>query len=659
MSCRGNKAKVRADMSCHGMNVGSSGDCDAVVALVGNANVGKSAIFNQLTGLEQTVGNWPGKTVERAEGLLFHNGVRLRMVDLPGTYSLSTGTAEESVAQEYLLSGAADIVINVIDATALERNLFLTLQLIETGIPVVAVLNLTDAARQRGIRIDVRKLGMLLGIPVVETVAVHGRGIHELIDEAIRLLKKGTRSRRTVRYGPEVERAVTGLEALMRRGKRSRWKALRLLEGDAGLSRRMRQKHPDVVERASALSLELGDHHGEPASTVLASERYAVAGRVAREVMHVSSAINGRGAEMLDRLSLHPVLGYVLMIVVMLAILAFISILGGWIAQGIERAFESANPRMDGFGPGLLWNGAVVGLYSALGVAFGFLLPFYLILSALENSGYLPRIAFLMDRPCHLMGLHGKASVPFIVAFGCNVPACVGCRIIETKRDRLIATFLSTLIPCSARTIVILGIVGTYMGPLWAISIYIIDFLLILAIGRILNATVKGRSVGIIMEVPPFRKPVPRLLARQAWARFRPFLVMAVPLIVLGSTVIEGLRLAHAMDELTLWMSPMTVGWLGLPAFTGVLFLLGILRKEAALVFLAAVAGTVDIAAAMSPVQMFVFALVMTIYIPCTATIAALAREVGWKNTAIITFSEIGLALLVGGITYRALLPFI
>jgi ferrous iron transport protein B len=339
----------------------------------------------------------------------------------------------------------------------------------------------------------------------------------------------------------------------------------------------------------------------------------------------------------------------------MLIILVLISIVGNFVAGNLERLFESVNPHVEGWAADLAWNGGMVGLYASLGVAFGFLLPFYLILSFLENSGYLPRVAFLMDRPCHAIGLHGKASIPLIVGFGCNVPACIGCRIIETKRDRLLATILSTLIPCSARTVVILGIVGTYMGPLWAVSLYIIDFLLIIAVGKAMSVVMKGRSPGLIMEMPPFRRPVPRLVARQAWARFVPFLKEAVPFIVFGSMVIEALRIVHMLDEIYWFISPLTVMWLGLPAFTGALFILGIMRKEAAVALLGVVAGTVDVASVMSPVQMFVFTLVMMLYIPCLATITVLGKEIGWKNTALITMGEIGLALFVGGITFRLL----
>jgi len=652
-------------MSCHGEPSGE-GECrdgELVIALVGNANVGKSAIFNQLTGLEQAIGNWPGKTVEKAEGVLLHHGKRIRIIDLPGTYSLMARSEDERITRGFLLSGKADVIVNVVDATALERNLFLTVQLLGIGTPVVIALNLVDAARKRGILIDSSNLEKALQTNVIPTVAVQGAGVHELVDAALAV--KG-RPRKTtpdsLRYGPEIEQRIDKLASLLsflRTRQPSRWLAIKLLERDRPLLRRFARREPRLPDAVKILSDECSSLHGEPCSTIIASERYALVGRISQESQDFVSDKGKKNADRLDSVSMHPVWGYVVMLAVMLTILAFISIVGAVVATVIERAFESANPHAPEWWSQLAWNGGFVGLYAALGVALGFLLPFYLILSILENSGYLPRIAFLMDRPCHAVGLHGKASVPLITAFGCNVPACLGCRIIENRRDRLIATFLSTLVPCSARTAVILGIVGTFMGPLWAMALYVVDFAILVGLGRILHRFMKGASVGIIMEIPPFRWPVPKLVGRQAWARFRPFLETAVPLIVLGSLAIEGLRQAHALDEITDWMTPVTVWWLGLPAFTGVLFLLGILRKEAAVVLLASVANTVDIPSVMTPVQMFVFALVIMLYIPCIATITALGRETGWRIAGIITAGEIGLAILAGGIAFRVLSPFI
>jgi len=345
----------------------------------------------------------------------------------------------------------------------------------------------------------------------------------------------------------------------------------------------------------------------------------------------------------------------VLMFAIMLSILMFMSFFGGWLSATLRNLFESVNPHVIGLLPDLVWNGGVVGLYATLAVALGFILPFYLILGVLEDSGYLPKIAYLMDRPCHTIGLHGKACIPLLLGFGCNVPACVGCRIMETKRDRLITVFLSTMVPCSARTVVILGLVGAYVGVQWAIGLYVVDFMLIFIIGRILNRLLPGVSVGIIMEMPPYRLPSGKVVLKQAWNRFKPFLMTALPLIILGSIVVEAMRITDVLSLVSATLSPVTVVWLGLPAFTGFLFIFGVIRKEAALVLLATAAGTADIRAVMSPVQMIVFAFVIMIYVPCVATIAALVRETGWKKAGLISFTEIGLAVLLGGIAFRLL----
>jgi ferrous iron transport protein B len=264
-----------------------------------------------------------------------------------------------------------------------------------------------------------------------------------------------------------------------------------------------------------------------------------------------------------------------------------------------------------------------------------------------------------MDRPCHTIGLHGKACIPLLLSFGCNVPACVGCRIMETKRDRFIAIFLSTLVPCSARTVVILGLVGAYVGIQWALGLYLFDFILIFLIGRLLNRILPGMSVGIIMEMPPYRLPSGKVIVKQAWNRFKPFLITALPLIIIGSIIIEAMRITNILSLVSNALSPITVAWLGLPAFTGFLFIFGVLRKEAALILLMTAAGTLQIQSVMSPEQMIVFALVIMLYIPCIATIAALVRETGWKNATLITLTEVGLAIFIGGIAFRILTIFI
>jgi ferrous iron transport protein B len=635
---------------------------DLVIALAGNANVGKSSIFNQLTGLGQIIGNWPGKTVEKAEGMLLHHSKHINIIDLPGIYSLSTYSQEEIVSREYIAQGHPDVVVNVVDATALERNLFFTLQLLEMGTPLVIALNLVDAAKKKGITINEKKLQKLLNTPVVPTIATKGIGVHEIVDNAIiQATRRSPTNKNALRYGPEIETRIEKLERFLTKvelGYPPRWTAIKLLEGDSEIVNKVNQKDTTVIVAATILAGEISDIHKESCSTVIASERYAVSARIVKEVQTFKESEKPSMSERLDALSMHSVGGYVLMFTIMLSILIFMSLFGGWFSETIQNLFESVNPHISGIWPDLFWNGGVVGLYATLSVALGFILPFYLILGFLEDSGYLPKIAYLMDRPCHTIGLHGKACIPLMLSLGCNVPACVGCRIMETKRDRFISIFLSTLVPCSARTVVILGLVGAYVGIQWALVLYIFDFALIFVIGRILNRFLPGVSVGIIMEMPSYRLPSGKVILKQAWNRFKPFLITALPLIILGSIIIEAMRITDVLSLVSNALSPVTVVWLGLPAFTGFLFIFGILRKEASLILLMTAAGTGDIRSAMSPVQMIVFALVIMIYVPCVATIAALVREIGWKKAGLITLTEIGLAMFIGGLGFRLLILF-
>ena len=636
---------------------------DLIIALAGNANVGKSVIFNQLTGLGQIIGNWPGKTVEKAEGILVHHGEKIKVIDLPGIYSLSTYSQEELVSREYIALGQPNVVVNVVDSMALERNLFFTLQLIEMQIPLVLAVNFIDIAKKKGVNINYQLLGEILGLPVIPTSATKGIGVHEIVDESLELFEKKIKQNAlSIKYGPEIENRIEKLESELKKtdfGYPLRWTAIKLLEEDSEIIRILKNKAPNVVETANGLCKEIERIHKEPCASVISSERYATAARIVSEIQTYQKPEKSSLGERLDNLTMHNIWGYIVLFILMLAILGFISFFGGWLSEVLQNLFEQFNPKLSGFWPELAWNGGVVGFYASLGVALGFILPFYFILGVLEDSGYLPKIAYLMDRPSHLMGLHGKACMPLLVGFGCNVPACVGCRILETNRDRLIAVVLSTLVPCSARTVVILGLVGAFVGVEWAVSLYIFDFLLIFLIGRLLNKILPGTSVGIIMEMPPYRTPSAKVVMKQAWVRFKPFLITAIPLIILGSLIVEAMRLTDVLTMISDFLSPVTVVWLGLPAFTGFLFIFGVLRKEAALVLLTIVAGTSDISSVMSPLQMIVFALVIMIYVPCVATIAAMVKETGWKHALEITIFEICLAVLIGGIAFRLLDSFL
>ncbi|MFA5629088.1 MAG: ferrous iron transport protein B [Dehalococcoidales bacterium] len=639
----------------------SEGDSDAkklTLALAGNVNVGKSTIFNQLTGLVQETGNWGGKTVDIKRGTLSHHGLQIDIVDLPGIYSFATYSTEEQITQEYILTQRPDVIINVVDATSLERNLFFTLQLREMGLPVVTVLNYGDEARKKGIHVDAKLLQELLGIPVIEAIAVKGIGVHELVDAALDLVKNPPQQNNgKLEYGKEVEQRISQTIALLGEGLSEdvpKWQAIQFLEGNYSSITADNKNLSDITAKAQELAGELVAMHGEDITTIISAERFALAASIATKVT-ASKPPAKKFSDLMDSIALHPIFGYFMFFLTLSVILIFVSFFGEWFSDLVEGFFESIKPVITGPAMDIFWNGGVIGFYAALIVAIGFILPFFLILSWLGESGYLPRIAFLMDRPCHTIGLHGMSSIPLIMALGCNVPACMACRVMNNKRDRLIATFLTTMVPCAARTSIVLGLVGAFIGWQWAVGLLFFQFLLIYVVGLILGRIMPSTAPGIIMEIPEYRWPRLKNVWRQAWFRFREFLVIGVPLIVIGSVVIETMNVYNWLEYLTNILAPVTVSWLGLPAFTGVLLIFGILRKEANLALLFSFAGGAAITSIMSPLQMVVFTIVILIYIPCISTIAVLLKETGVKATTLMVLGEITLAILIGGVAYRVL----
>ncbi len=631
---------------------------DLTIGLAGNANVGKSVIFNALTGMNQIIGNWPGKTVELAEGSFDFKGKHVRVVDLPGIYSLSTYSQEEIVSREFIAEARPDVVIDVVDSTVLERNLYFTLQLRELGAPLVVALNMIDLAAKEGLSVDENKLSDLLGVPVVRTSGAAGKGLDTLIDAC--LAAAGRAPVAVIRYGKEIEAALAslaekiGMAALPAQLMQypARFLAIKLLERDAEI---MRQCAGD--ERLMALVTELTGQleqlHGETSGGIIAAERYNVCARfAAASVRRPKRGEEGAG-DRLDRVLLHHILGWAVLAAVMFAVFGAIFVVGGTVSAGLDRLsawMQAGFMRLPivSWLRDFLWNGLIQGMLAGVSVALPYIVPFYVILSFLENSGYLARMAFLTDSIMHRMGLHGKAFMPLILGFGCNVPAVLGTRIMERDRDRFITGVLATLVPCSARTIVILGLVGAFMGFWPALSLYAISLLIIFAVGRTLNRLIPGTNPGLIMEMPRLKWPPFRITMKQTWFRLKDFVTFAFPVIAGGSVALYVVQKLGWLAAVTDWAAPFTQGFLGLPPIALVVLVFGILRKELALIMLAALMHTQNLALVMSPRQMYVFALIVMLYVPCVSTIAALKREFGNRRAALVSIGEIILALLLG-----------
>jgi ferrous iron transport protein B len=633
-----------------------------IIALAGNANVGKSVIFNYLTGLHQHIGNWPGKTVERAEGTLTFKGYTIDIVDLPGIYSLSTYSLEELVSRKYIAVEKPDVVINVVDASVLERNLFFTLQLMELETPMIVALNQLDMAKKKGIEIDTGMLEKFLGVPVIATVATKGTGISQLLEKAIEVIEKGQTSRHEVKFGEEVEERIAKITQMLRDVQfyyPARYTAIKLLEADEEITKEIKRLAPETVETVNKLASEIENLHGHPCSTVITSERYEAAGQIARKAQKLAPPMKLTKRERLHDLTTHRVAGYLIMVSSLLLIFFSVFTFGNYISDILGNLLNRLEPISTSLlGNGILgqlvWDGAVQGLIAGLTVAVPYILPFYVVLYFLEDSGYLSRVAFLMDNAMHKIGLHGKAFIPMMLGYGCNVPGCLGCRIMETERESTLAAFVTTLVPCAARTVIILGLVGRFIGIQWALVLYVFDLFVIFALGRLAFRLLPGEPSGLIMEMADYRMPDPKTVVKQTWFRLAEFIKIAFPLIIVGSLVIKAADVFGLLNPVANLLSPVTVAWLGLPVITGVTLIFGVLRKELSLILLAALLAPVGLQA-LTPVQMVVFTLVAMFYIPCIATISALVRELGAKKALFITLFEIAFAITLGGVALRLL----
>jgi len=629
------------------------------IALAGNANVGKSVIFNQLTGSRQIIGNWPGKTVERAEGSLDIDGYDMTLVDLPGIYSLSTYSMEELVTREYIAYEKPDVIINVVGAAVLERNLFFTLQLIEMDVPLVICLNQMDIAEDMGITIDSQKLQEMLGRPVVTTVASTGKGIRELIAKAIGVIGRPVQ-RQPIAFRGDIEADTKELSGMIEAEQlqleySSRWVAIKLLEGDPTIKELVGSKSTNVIRAAETLSNRLEELHQEPGFVAVASERYALANQIVHDVQ-TQKTVKLSLSDRLDRLATHRVFGYIVSLGVIGLLLVWTFAIGMLLSNLFSQAFsffQPVEPKLGGALLSALWNGVFGGFVAGVTLVVPYVVPFYIMLAIMEDSGILTRVAFMMDSAMHQIGLHGKAIIPLILGLGCNVPAICSTRIMGTRRERLLAAFAITFAPCAARTIIIMGLVAAFVGIWWALALYVIDILLLVVVVKIAVKTVPGELTGLIMEMHSFKRPSLSVVTRQTWARTKSLITLVFPIYMAGTAMVQGVYALGWFGPVNKALSFLTVGWLRLPVVAGVLLIFGAVRKELILLMAVAIFGS-NIAGSLTPVQLIVLALVGTIY-PCLATVGVLDKEFGWKAAWAIIGANTAIAIAVGGVAARAL----
>jgi ferrous iron transport protein B len=616
------------------------------VALIGNPSVGKSTLFSRLTGIGVLISNYPGTTMEVAHGRVCHDRICLDLSDLPGVYSLDGNMPEEQTLTKFLREEKPDVILNVLDATRLERNLYLTLELLELGVPVIVSLNMIDDARMIGVEIDDGSLSNLLHVPVIPTSSQKGIGLEELMHE-FRGPPDPSKNRQ-VKYDRHVEEYLRALAAL----GLSRHDAVLLLTQGPGSG----QYPAAAITAAEVARGDIERSHEATVAELLAGNRYSDAGLITRAVMRTRPAGQMTLKERIDSLLISRVWGFPILAAILLGMLLIVFLVGGFLETLIGNAFDTyiiepltlplaSRPFVE-----IVVRYTLIGVQAGLSIVVPYIMTFYVLMAMLENSGYLTRAAFLLDEIMHRFRLHGRAMIPLVLGFGCSVPAIMATKGLQTRRERIITATLVCMVPCSARSIVILGLVASFVSIWAALSIYLLMLAIIVLIGFILGRTVKGEETGFVLEMVPLRVPGMTDIINKTWMQMREFILVAFPLLIIGSAALGALQFVGFLSLMNVVLAPLVQGWLGLPDFTATALIFGILRKEMALETLAVMAGTWKFNTVMTPLQMYVFAVFTTIYMPCLASITMLKRVLGWKDTLRITVLTVLLALAVSGL---------
>ena len=527
------------------------------VGLCGNPNAGKSSIFNALTGSHQHVGNYAGVTVESKEGIVNYGGYEIKVVDLPGTYSLTAYSIEEIVARDFILR-EPDVIINIIDSTNLDRNLYLTTQLIELGAKAVIALNMNDEAQHKGILIDKKKLGELLGMPVVSTVGTKGQGMKELLQEVIAIFEKKEPVSRHIHisYGNEVEEELKKVQTEIRKdssladGRLStRWLSVKLLEGDNEIIKEISATSANkdaILKQVKASQAHLEGHFSDDCEIIIADRRYGFIKGLLLEVYSHRNTDKLTISDKVDTILTNRVLGIPILLGLLWLMFQATYTLGAFPQNWINIGVGFVSTFFAGIIPhGIVRELVVDGIIGGVGGVLAFLpniMLLFLFISFFEDTGYLARAAFIMDRVMHTLGLHGKSFIPMIMAFGCNVPGIMATRTLENKTDRMITILINPLISCSARLPLYVLLAGVFFGKNAGnviFAVYLTGIVLAILIGQLFRKTLfKGEAAPFVMELPPYRMPMLRSVIIHMWEKGSIFLKKVGGIILAASIVI-------------------------------------------------------------------------------------------------------------------------
>ena len=626
-----------------------------VIVFIGQPNCGKSTLFNAIAGPKAEVSNFPGTSTKHTHSTVIVGGRSLTVVDLPGTYSLVPLDPAEKVAYSHLFSERPDLIVNVVDASILSRNLEFSLELLELRAPMLVALNMVDLAEKKGIEIDPAELERRLGVPVVTTIASHGRGIKELLDKAFELID---RKPAVLAHGwsADVAEKLDELAGLLPEGFCSgydeRFAAVKLIEtGNLACDGLLTDLEPAFKSELDRIRAELERRRGVPAYEVIASERHHLALKISEEASRLRHGPRLTWDKRVDSIIMHPLFGYVFMAAIFMLFFLVIFKVGSPLESLLLKPLGELRLWLGArLGTGLAYylaEGLLQGVGGGIAIVLPYFLPLLMLMAFLEDLGYLARAGFLLDTFMHRIGLHGKSVSPFILGFGCNVPAVVATRILESRRDRIITSLLIPFIPCSARTTIILALVAVYLGPVWALGFYFINLAVVAVLGWALSRLVKAESPGLILEIPSLKLPSPKAILCKTRLQLMDFIGFAWPLLIAGSLVLSLVQYFGADKAVNLALSPLIAAGLGLPMELGVTLVFGFLRKELSLIMMlqALGVGYKDLLSVISREQLMTFTVFINFFIPCLSTFAILWREVGRRYAFLSVGLSVGVAL--------------
>ncbi|MCW8840034.1 MAG: ferrous iron transporter B [Gammaproteobacteria bacterium] len=647
------------------------------IALVGMPNSGKSTLFQAVSSTSIHTGELAGTHQSYGECTVQIGLDEASLVTLPSMHSLHQMQRKDVGALKYLLWGdrlppvsehepqgpaapfsPPDVIVQVVDATALERHLELTLELSQLGRPVVIALNMMDEAREKGLHINTRALERLLGMPVVPTIAMMGHGVSKLFSTAVEVVRE-----KSCPLPQPPSRHIQ--EAIRPLAEELNCPAIRdafdvphaflltqLAEGNQYFLDEMRQHFPELMRQLLYLREQAETMLPRPLDEELHADRHHQAATLFEEVTRIGGPYEGtRWRYWLDELFLHPQWGLLGSLLVFATVLFVVFEVSAWIDSiTAARLVDWASTWQPEGAFGVVARAVLDGLIGLIGIVLPYMLPLVLLLVALEQTGVMQRIAFVVDRGFHHIGLHGGVAVSFLLGLGCNVPAISAAASASSGRDRVVASLLITFVPCSARSAIILALAGKYLGGLGVFAIFAMTIIVIAVMGKLLTRRYPETGPGQVQDIPPYAIPGWRPLLSNTWARTSDILTIVTPLLVGGSIVLALLSYVGADELVNTLLTPITGWWLGLPIVLGVPILFGILRKELSLLMIYQALGTFEIGQYLDWVQIITFLVFLTFYIPCVATFAVMLKTIGRKEALFSIGLSVTVALLVSGV---------